>query len=105
VFIQFGEDHVGRAIRTKRWKYSVLDPTTSAKQFAGSDRYEEQYLYDLECDPYELVNLIDSGLHSGFIRELRETLLRRMEEAGESRPEIVEVPRKMKKERYAHQIK
>jgi arylsulfatase A-like enzyme len=105
VLIQFGEDHVGRAIRTKRWKYSVLDPNTSAKQFAGSERYEEQYLYDLECDPYELVNLIDSGLHSGFIRELRETLLRRMEEAGESRPEIVEAPRKMKKERYAHQIK
>jgi arylsulfatase A-like enzyme len=105
VFIQFGEDHVGRALRTKRWKYSVLDPNTSAKQFAGSDRYEEQYLYDLECDPYELVNLIDSGLHSGFIRELRESLLRRMEEAGESRPEIVEASRKMKKERYAHQIK
>ena len=25
---------------------------------AGSDRYAEQYLYDLEADPYELRNLV-----------------------------------------------
>lgn len=88
-FIQVSEAQVGRAVRTGRWKYGVDAPQKHGGKDAGSDSYVEQYLYDLQADPYELTNLIHSEAH-GIVRDvMRARLIRRMKEAGESEPEIV----------------
>lgn len=92
MFIQISESQVGRAIRTARWKYSVSAPDKSGWQDAASDHYVEEYLYDLQADPYELTNLIGYESHQGVTAVLRERLLRRMAEAGEPVPTIEPAP-------------
>ena len=87
-FVQINEAQVGRAVRTHRWKYGVDAPESHGTQNAGSDRYMEQYLYDLEADPYELCNLIGMKSHEEAARIMRQRLVRRMVEAGEDAPEI-----------------
>ncbi len=93
VFVQISEAQVGRSVRTHRWKYSVNAPDKDSRANSGSDVYHEQFLYDLKADPYELVNLIDKESHSEVARVMRERLLKRMEEAGEERPEIIPAQR------------
>ena len=51
-----------------------------------ADRYDEAYLYDLMADPDELDNLIGYESHAHVAERLRERLVRRMIEAGESGP-------------------
>jgi arylsulfatase A-like enzyme len=87
-FIQISESEVGRAIRTNRWKYSVHAPGKNAWQDAGSDVYEEQFLYDLHADPHELSNLIGVESYASITAELRERLIARIIEAGEEEPVI-----------------
>ncbi|WP_159886183.1 sulfatase-like hydrolase/transferase [Paenibacillus puerhi] len=86
--VQISEAQVGRAIRTKRWKYSVSAPHRDAIADSGSDRYLEEFLYDLQADPWELNNLIGSAAHREVKQSLRERLIRRMTEAGEPAPVI-----------------
>lgn len=88
-FVQISEAQVGRAVRTHRWKYGVDAPECHGAQEAGSDRYVEQYLYDLEADPYELCNLIGMTSHQEVAQIMRQRLVRRMVEAGEDAPEIL----------------
>jgi len=91
VFVQVSEDHVGRAIRTKRWKYSVWVPSGryfSGCQRSGSGRYVEQFLYDLEADPHERHNLIASPRHAAIRRRLAAALRRHMQAAGERIPVV-----------------
>jgi len=88
VFLQISESHCGRAIRTKRWKYSVRAPDKTG-QDADSHRYVEAYLYDLQVDPHERDNLVTSPLHADLRAELATTLKRRMQEAGEQEPTIL----------------
>lgn len=57
VFLQISESQCGRAIRTRRWKYSVRAPEKSGSD-PSSDVYVEDFLYDLEADPHERNNLI-----------------------------------------------
>jgi arylsulfatase A-like enzyme len=92
VFIQISESQVGRAIRTSRWAYSVVAPDSDSRQDAGADRYVEEYLYDLEADPYELTNLLGFASHQEVAALLRERLVRRMVEAGEAAPTIEVAP-------------
>ena len=54
----------------------------------GSDTYVEQYLYDLQADPYELNNLIGHQSHAGVAEVMSQRLIRRMREAGEDEPKI-----------------
>ena len=91
-FIQISEAQVGRAIRTERWKYCVdsPDPKNWIDGQRGADRYVEQYLYDLQADPYELTNLVDLEAYSEIKTELIRRLLRWMDEVGESKPVIIE---------------
>jgi arylsulfatase A-like enzyme len=88
VFVQISEAQVGRAVRTRRWKYGVDAPDKSGGRDAGSDRYVEQYLYDLEADPYELTNLAGLESHREVADVLQERLIRRMTEAGEAAPTV-----------------
>jgi len=88
VFVQISESIVGRAIRTKKWKYSVVAPPTPGPQPPGSDVYYEHYLYDLENDPHERQNLVNDPAYAKVREELAGTLIRRMMEAGEQKPTI-----------------
>jgi arylsulfatase A-like enzyme len=92
VFIQISESQVGRAIRTKRWKYAVVAPDADGNASPDAERYEERYLYDLEDDPYELSNLIGLASHREVAGILRQRLLRRMVAAGEREPVITATP-------------
>ena len=88
VFLQISESQCGRAIRTKRWKYSVRAPEKTG-QDPDSEIYVEDFLYDLEHDPHELHNLVTSSQHAEIRRELATTLKRRMVQAGEEEPNIL----------------
>jgi hypothetical protein len=52
----------------------------------------EQYLYDLDSDPYELQNLIEVDAYHRVADELRERLIARMVAAGEAAPRIQSPP-------------
>jgi uncharacterized sulfatase len=87
IFVQISESHCGRAIRTKKWKYSVRAPEKTGDD-PDSDVYVEDFLYDLEADPHERHNLIVSPEHREIWQELAGLLKRRMVNAGERAPEI-----------------
>jgi uncharacterized sulfatase len=89
VFVQISESQVGRAIRTKQWKYSVRARDKKGASVSGSDRYTEDFLYDLENDPHERDNLVADPQYAGVRAELAKTLTRRMVAAGETSPEIL----------------
>lgn len=89
VFLQISESQVGRAIRTRRWKCSVSDPSKPGWGTAGSDCYTEEYLYDLERDPHERRNLVRDPECAQTREELASILRRRMHAAGEAEPTIV----------------
>jgi arylsulfatase A-like enzyme len=92
VFIQISESQVGRAIRTRRWKYSVVAPHKDGWQDPDSHEYQEEYLYDLEADPYELHNRIGLESHREVAAILRQRLVRCMLAAGEPEPHIQLAP-------------
>lgn len=72
-FIQISESHNGRALRTGRWKYAIAAEGNHG--FGdGSATYRETELYDLECDPYELTNLIAFKAHRELAASLRARL-------------------------------
>lgn len=52
-FVQISEAQIGRAVRTRRWKYGVDAPQSMQAHYlepigSGSMQYQEQYLYDLQ---------------------------------------------------------
>lgn len=90
VFVQISESQTGRAIRTKKYKYSVYvpgEPDWTTRP--DSDSYQEQFLYDLEKDPHELNNLVSDPEYSDIRKRLKNILIEKMVSAGENRPEIV----------------
>jgi arylsulfatase A-like enzyme len=92
ILIQISESQVGRAIRTPRWKYSVSAPGLNGGEQAGAQRYQEEYLYDLDADPYEMVNLIGLESHRALADRLAARLGRLMVQAGEPAPLIDPAP-------------
>ncbi|HEX3815435.1 MAG TPA: sulfatase-like hydrolase/transferase [Mycobacteriales bacterium] len=91
VFVQISESCVGRAIRTRDYKYAVIADGVPGNQ-PGSDTYTEATLYDLTADPHELTNLIGRESFAEVAASLRERLLRRMVAAGETAPTIIPAP-------------
>lgn len=89
VFLQISESQVGRAIRTKKWKYSVRAVDKNPWKDMSSDVYIEDYLYDLEEDPHEKNNLVSDPRYYSVRRELAGILKSRMKQAGEEIPEIL----------------
>ena len=92
VFVQISEAQVGRAVRTQRWKYGVDAPDKQGGSVPGSETYTEQYLYDLQADPYELHNLIGLESHQEVAVVMRQRLLDRMQAIGETLPRIEPAP-------------
>lgn len=92
MFVQISESQVGRAIRTHRWKYSVFAPGAVGWEVPSAEHYVEEFLYDLEADPYELCNLIAYESHIPVAAKMRQRLLRRMAQAGETKPTIESIP-------------
>jgi arylsulfatase A-like enzyme len=91
IFIQISESQNARALRTPHWKYSVTVRGTDgaiARHAASWPSYEEESLYDLTQDPYELNNLITRESHREIAAQLRHRLLKRMVAAGEQAPVI-----------------
>ncbi len=89
VFVQISESQVGRAIRTDAWKYSVKAVDKHGWLHKHSDVYIEEFLYDLENDPYEKTNLVHSPAHVGIRKSLSEMLKKRLIEAGEPETRIL----------------
>lgn len=89
VFLQISESHCGRAVRTKKYKYSVRAPFISGFSAPGSAVYFEDYLYDLEKDPIEKHNLIKNSDYIQIRKEMREMLIKEMVNAGEKKPKIL----------------
>ena len=91
IFLQISESHCGRAIRTKRWKYSVRAPDKTGAD-ASSDVYVEDFLYDMAADPHERHSLVAEPSLSAVRAELAAVLKRRMAAAGEGEPIIKPAP-------------
>ncbi len=93
VYAEISEDHIGRVIRTCKWKYSIWVPSekswTSGSAASGSDKYYEECLYDLESDPHERNNMIRDPSLQNIRSELSELLISHMLKAGEKRPLIL----------------
>lgn len=87
VFMQISESQVGRAIRTKDFKYSVRAMKSGEISHSASV-YFEDYLYDLRNDPLEKINLIKDKKYSEQRTMLRKMLIRQMIKAGEKEPKI-----------------
>lgn len=68
-------DKTWRAIRTERFKYSVLGDAYGASPWQ---------FFDLEHDPLELDNLVDSWDHRDVIAEHHALLLSRLESQGDA---------------------
>jgi len=88
VFVQISESQVGRALRTRHWKYAVDAPDRDGWNDADSPAYVEQYLYDLEADPHEQVNLVGRPEYRAVADCLAERLVARMVAVGERAPTI-----------------
>jgi arylsulfatase A-like enzyme len=105
VFVQISESQTGRAVRTRRWKYSVRCPEVDAAGLpaskASAATYVDDFLYDLKADPWELTNLVGLTSHRQVVAVMRERLIRRMREAGEPAPVLVDAP---SREPYEHQV-
>ena len=88
VFLQISESHIGRAIRTQRYKYAVKAQGDSWKE-SGASTYHEAYFYDLQKDPHELCNLVSDTAYKEIRKELAARLVERMKQAGEEVPVIL----------------
>lgn len=88
VFVQISESQVGRALRTRQWKYAVRAPDGDGWNDPDAAEYVEDLLYDLEADPHELVNLAGRPEYAEVAARLRARLIARMVEAGEPAPVV-----------------
>jgi len=88
VFIQISESHVGRCVRTKKWKYSVRADADGWKD-SRADVYYEDFLYDLESDPHERNNLAADPAYASERAALAAKLVAHMKRVGEKAPQIL----------------
>lgn len=96
VFVQISESHTGRCIRTARWKYSVKSPLLGENgqplDAAHAEAYVDDFLYDLQSDPWELTNLVGMPTFRGVVAEMRSRLTARMAACGEPPARFIDAP-------------
>ena len=85
VFIQISESQIGRAVRTKNWKYSAR-AIGSGFFKSKAVHYFDDFLYDLENDPHEKNNLVNNKDYAEVLEQMRSLLAREMVNAGEKKP-------------------
>jgi len=93
LLVQISETETGRALRTHRRKYGV---TAAYDHAAPAAAYREACLYDLDADPWEMVNLVGMEPFDAVVAGLRARLLgwiARVEDGAT--PEIVPAPRQV----------
>ena len=90
IFAQISESRVGRCIRTARYTYSVYAPGVNGGAAAASDRYADDFLYDMEQDPHQLNNVVADPVYAQVKAELRERLLDWIWRAEGTRPVITD---------------
>lgn len=88
IFAQISESRVGRCVRTARYTYSVYAPGVNGGEAAAADVYADDFLYDMERDPYQLDNVVADPAYAQVKAELRERLLDWIERAEGTRPVI-----------------
>ncbi|WP_246998247.1 sulfatase-like hydrolase/transferase [Halosolutus gelatinilyticus] len=91
-FVQISESQVGRALRTDRWKYAVAAPSPTGWRGGSAEKssevYVERYLYDLERDPHERVNLVGRPDFRTVADDLRDRLLAHVERIEGESPDV-----------------
>ena len=92
IFVQISESEVGRAVRTRRWKYGVSAPDADPWNERSASRYTESFLYDLDADPYELDNLAGLPAYRSVADRMKGRLLARVATVEGVQPEIVDAP-------------
>ena len=90
IFAQISESRVGRCIRTARYTYSVYAPGVNGGAAAASDRYADDFLYDMEQDPHQLNNVVTDPAYAQAKAELRARLLDWIWQAEGARPVITD---------------
>ena len=90
VFAQISESRVGRCVRTPGYTYSVYAPGMDGGETASSDVYADDFLYDLEKDPYQLNNVVNDPDYADVKADMRERLLDWIEKAEGKRPVITD---------------
>ena len=90
VFAQISESRVGRCLRTPKWMYAVYAPGINGGEAAAADTYADDFLYDLERDPWELTNLVADPAYREQKLLLRQKLLEWIWEAEGARPSIID---------------
>lgn len=89
-FVQISESRLGRAIRTPDYTYAVYAPNIDGSAQASAETYADDFLYDLQKDPYQLNNLIADPSYAEVKAHLRERLLYWIEKEEHVRPQIVD---------------
>ena len=90
IFAQISESRVGRCIRTARYTYSVYAPGVNGGAAAASDRYADDFLYDMDQDPHQLNNVVADPAYAQVKAEQRKRLLDWIWRAEGARPVITD---------------
>ena len=90
VFAQISESRVGRCIRTDKYLYSVYAPGVDGSEDAAADRYADDFLYDMEKDPWQLHNVVNNPAYERVKEELRRKLLAWIKRAEGASPVITD---------------
>ncbi len=96
VYVQISESHTGRCVRTARYKYSVrcpaVGPDGNPRDAESADEYVDDFLYDLQSDPWELTNLIGMAPFKDVVADMRARMVKRMVACGEPVPRFIDAP-------------
>lgn len=90
VFAQISESRLGRCIRTERYTYAVYAPGVNGGMAAAADVYADDFLYDLERDPWQLSNVVSDPAYAAVKAELRGRLLEWIGRAEGAHPTITD---------------
>lgn len=90
VYAQVSESRVGRVLRTPRYAYAVVAPGLNGGVAMDSDSYVDDFLYDLEKDPYEITNVVADPSYSQVKQMLREHLLNWIRQSEHKEPVITD---------------
>ena len=90
VFAQISESRVGRCVRTPEYLYSVYAPGVNGGEAAASETYADDFLYDLQADPWQLNNVVTDPHYAQAKADMRKRLLDWIEKAEGYRPTITD---------------